>query len=61
MLLPGLDDGYEILKQPDNYQPQSKPGMAPHSEEYSLPSETSSTGYQNLEPVSGDLPAIKPE
>lgn len=61
MLLPGNDDGYEILKQPENYQPQSKVGMAPQSEEYSLPSESTSAGYQNLEPISGDLPAIKPE
>jgi splicing factor 3B subunit 1 len=31
MLLPGNDDGYEILKPPENYQPQSKNGLAPTS------------------------------
>jgi hypothetical protein len=31
MLLPGNDDGYEILKPPEGYQPQSKTGMAPTS------------------------------
>jgi hypothetical protein len=61
MLLPGNDDGYEILKQPENYQPQGKTGLAPQSEEYSLPSESTSAGYQNLEPIAGDLPPIKPE
>ncbi len=61
MLLPGNDDGYEILKQPENYQPQSKTGLAPQSEEYKYPTESSSTNYQSLEPISGDLPPIKPE
>ena len=61
MLLPGNEDGYEILKQPENYQPQNKNGLAPQSEEYRLPSETTSVGYQSLEATSGDLPPIKPE
>ena len=49
------------MKQPENYQPQSKNGLAPQSNEYKVPSETSAQSYQSLEPTSGDLPAIKPE
>jgi len=40
MLLPGNDDGYEILKAPENYQPQSKNGLAPASESYKYPNES---------------------
>jgi hypothetical protein len=60
MLLPGNDDGYEILKPPENYQPQSKTGLAPVSEQYKYPSESPVTA-QSLEAASGDLPPIKPE
>lgn len=37
MLLPGNDDGYEILKPPENYNPQLKPGQAPLSQQYRMP------------------------
>lgn len=61
MLLPGNEDGYEIIKQPENYQSESKNGQSAQSNEYRVPSETSSTNFQSLEPTSGDLPPIKPE
>jgi hypothetical protein len=47
MLLPGNDDGYEILKIPDNYQPQQKTGQAP-SQQYRMPDAEQSFSNQNL-------------
>jgi len=60
MLLPGNDDGYEILKIPDNYQPQLKTGQAP-SQQYRMPDAEQPFASQNLEAAQGDLPSIKPE
>lgn len=37
MLLPGNDDGYEILKVPENYQPQFKNGHTPATQQYRMP------------------------
>ena len=31
MLLPGNDDGYEILKPPEGYQPQNRTNLGPQS------------------------------
>lgn len=60
MLLPGNDDGYEVLKPPENYTPQMKAGQAPLSQQYRMP-EAEVASQPNLEAANGDLPPIKPE
>jgi len=37
MLLPGNDDGYEILKPPENYHPEMKTGLPTSSQQYKMP------------------------
>lgn len=59
MLLPGNDDGYEVLKAPENYQPQMKAGQT--KREYRMPEESVQGVQVNLEAAQGDLPPIKPE
>lgn len=59
MLLPGNDDGYEILKPPENYTPQLKSGQ-PITQTYRMP-EAETAAQPNLEAATGDLPPIKPE
>jgi hypothetical protein len=60
MLLPGNEDGYEILKPPENYTPQSKSAQPSLSQQYKMP-EGEVSSQPNLEAATGDLPPIKPE
>ena len=60
MLLPGNDDGYEILKPPEGYNPQLKNTVPGTSQQYRMP-ESQTISQPNLEAASGDLPPIKPE
>lgn len=66
MLLPGIEDGFEIIKPPESYKPEKSssgpvfPGS--DSQGYQMPDAVSkSMAEMNLTPTQGDLPAIKPE
>jgi splicing factor 3B subunit 1 len=66
MLLPGPEDGFEIVKVPDSYKPEKSMSnllqTGSESQGYQMPDSVSkSIAEINLTPTQGDLPAIKPE
>lgn len=66
MLLPGAEDGFEIVKPPDAYKPDKTINNLLHpgseSQAYQMPDGVSKpVAEMNLLPTQGDLPAIKPE
>ena len=64
MLLPGLEDGYEIVKVPESYKPDRKRESAYSSSEssqsYQMPDVETTLQGSKVE-GSTDLPPIKPE
>lgn len=65
-LLPGLEDGFEIVKPPDSYKPEKSINSLLHpgseTQAYQMPDGSSKPAAEmNLTPTQGDLPAIKPE
>lgn len=66
MLLPGPEDGFEIVKPPENYKPEKSVSSLLHpgaeTQGYQMPdSQSKPIAELNLTPAQGDLPAIKPE